>query len=255
MCPQLESWMSKPTIFGWNTEHMLLGNAYQQLLFIGLSRSHGVCSAKAHVLLNGEKVFTDAEWSVLFAEQKIIPAVQHGESFCCLKPVAPGDTFVWAGFWQHDLIIMLNPCSSCLYTNSLAIQMSTLFVILKSGWYQSESFFFWLAFSKDNLREFSTEAAASAAQCIWLSFNHLAILGLKMWLFLGLESCDMTVGGDNAFFLMHAHCRIGFMFYICLLPRQLLLREKWNQTRGVFVICNSSISLKGTGLCASSGNQ
>lgn len=189
--------------------------------------------------------------------KNIIPAVQHGDAFCCLKPVAPGDTFVWAGFWQYDLIIMLNPCSSCLYTNSLAIQMSTLFVILKSGWYQSESFFFWLAFSKDNLREFSTEAAASAAQCIWLSFNHLAILGLKMLLFLGLlGSCDMTAGGDNAFFLMCAHCRIGFMFYIlCLLPRQLLLRGRWNQTRGVFVICNGSTSLKGFGLSASSGNQ
>lgn len=189
--------------------------------------------------------------------KKIIPAVQHGDSFCCLKPVAPGDTFVWAGFWQHDLIIMLNPCSSCLYTNSLAIQMSTLFVILKSGWYQSESFFFWLAFSKDNLREFSTEAAASAAQCIWLSFNHLTILGLKMLLFLGLlESCDMMANGDNAFFLMCAHCRIEFMFYIlCLLPKQLLLRGRWNQIRGVFVICNGSTSLKGTGLSASSGNQ
>lgn len=255
MCPQLESWMSKPTIFGWNTEHMLFVmplNNYCSLVF---RESHRVCSAKAHVLLNGEKVSTDAEWSVLFAEQKIIPAVQHGDSFCCLKPLAPGDTFVWAGFWQHDLIIMLNPCSSCLYTNSLAIQMSTLFVILKSGWYQSESFFFWLAFSKDNLREFSTEAAASAAQCIWLSFNHLAILSLKMLLFLGLESCDMTVGGDNVFFLMCAHCRIGFMFYICLLPRQLLLREKWNQTRGTFVICSGSISMKGKELSASSGNQ
>lgn len=209
------------------------------------------------MLLHGEKVFTDVEWSVLFAEQKIIPAVQHGDSFCCLKPVAPGDTFVWAGFWQHDLIIMLNPCSSCLYTNSLAIQMSTLFVILKSGWYQSESFFFWLAFSKDNLREFSTEAAASAAQGIWLSFNHLAILGLKILLFLGLlESCDMKAGGDNAFFLMCVHCRIGFMFYIlCLLPRQLLLRGRWNHPRGVFVICNGSTSLKGMGLRASSGNQ
>lgn len=229
-------------------------NTYYSLVF---QESHRVCNAKAHVLLNAEKVFTDAEWSVLFVEQKIIPAVQHGDSFCCLKPVAPGDTFVWAGFWQHDLIIMLNPCSSCLYTNSLAIQMSTLFVILKSGWYQSESFFFWLAFSKDNLLEFSTEAAASAAQCICLSFNHLAILGHKMLLFLGLlESCDMMANGDNAFFLMCAPCRIGFMFYIlCLLPKQLLLRGRWNQIRGVFVICNGSTSLKGTGLSASSGNQ
>lgn len=229
-------------------------NTYYSLVF---QESHRVCNAKAHVLLNAEKVFTDAEWSVLFVEQKIIPAVQHGDSFCCLKPVAPGDTFVWAGFWQHDLIIMLNPCSSCLYTNSLAIQMSTLFVILKSGWYQSESFFFWLAFSKDNLLEFSTEAAASAAQCICLSFNHLAILGHKMLLFLGLlESCDMIANGDNAFFLMCAPCRIGFMFYIlCLLPKQLLLRGRWNQIRGVFVICNGSTSLKGTGLSASSGNQ
>lgn len=229
-------------------------NTYYSLVF---RESHRVCNAKAHVLLNAEKVFTDAEWSMLFVEQKIIPAVQHGDSFCCLKPVAPGDTFVWAGFWQHDLIIMLNPCSSCLYTNSLAIQMSTLFVILKSGWYQSESFFFWLAFSKDNLLEFSTEAAASAAQCICLSFNHLAILGHKMLLFLGLlESCDMMANGDNAFFLMCAPCRIGFMFYIlCLLPKQLLLRGRWNQIRGVFVICNGSTSLKGTGLSASSGNQ
>lgn len=229
-------------------------NTYYSLVF---RESHRVCNAKAHVLLNAEKVFTDAEWSVLFVEQKIIPAVQHGDSFCCLKPVAPGDTFVWAGFWQHDLIIMLNPCSSCLYTNSLAIQMSTLFVILKSGWYQSESFFFWLAFSKDNLLEFSTEAAASAAQCICLSFNHLAILGHKMLLFLGLlESCDMMANGDNAFFLMCAPCRIGFMFYIlCLLPKQMLLRGRWNQIRGVFVICNGSTSLKGTGLSASSGNQ
>lgn len=229
-------------------------NTYYSLVF---RESHRVCNAKAHVLLNAEKVFTDAEWSMLFVEQKIIPAVQHGDSFCCLKPVAPGDTFVWAGFWQHDLIIMLNPCSSCLYTNSLAIQMSTLFVILKSGWYQSESFFFWLAFSKDNLLEFSTEAAASAAQCICLSFNHLAILGHKMLLFLGLlESCDMRANGDNAFFLMCAPCRIGFMFYILgLLPKQLLLRGRWNQIRGVFVICNGSTSLKGTGLSASSGNQ
>lgn len=170
--------------------------------------------------------------------------------------MASGDGFAWAGFWQHDLIIMLNRCSSCLYTNSLAIQMSTLFVILKSGWYQSESFFFWLAFSKDNLCEFSTEAA-TAAQCIWLSFNHLAILGLKMLLFLGLlESCNMTAGGDNAFVLMCVHCVIGFMFYIlCLLPRRLSLRGKWNQRRGTFVMCNGSISVKDVGLSASSENQ
>lgn len=158
--------------------------------------------------------------------------------FCCLKLVAPGDAFAWAGFWQHDLIIMLKRCSSCLYTDILAIQMSTLFVILKSGWYQSESFFFWLAFSKGNLREFSIEAAA-ATRCICLSFNHLAILGLKMLLlFLGLlESCEMTANGDNAFLLMCIHYVIGFMFYIlCLLPRKLLLRGRWNQRRGVFVM-------------------
>lgn len=118
-----------------------------------------------------------------------------------------------ACFWQHDLIIMLNPCSSCLYTNSLATQMSTLFVILKGVWYQSKSFFFWLAFSKDNLREFSAEAAF-AAQRIWLSFNHLTILCLKTMLFLGLlESCDKTASGDNAFSRICVHCVIGFMFY------------------------------------------
>lgn len=138
----------------------------------------------------------------------------------------PRDVFIWAHFWQHDLIIMLNLCSSCLYTNSLATQMSTLFVILKSGWYQSESFFFWLAFSKDNLREISAEAA-SAARCIWLSFNHLTILGLKMMLFLGLlGSCDMTASRDNAFFLICIHCVMGFMFYTLFSAKKAVVEGK-----------------------------
>lgn len=232
-------------------------NTYYSL---GFRKGYGLCNDKAHVLLNCEKalctlVFTNVECNLLFAERKIIPAVQYCDSLCCLKRVAPRDTFAWAGFWQHDLIIMLNRCSSCLYTNSLAIQMSTVFVILKSVWYQSESFFFWLAFSKDNLCEFSTEAAASA-QCIWLSFNHLAILGLKMLLYLGLlESCDVKAG-VNAFFPMCIHCVIGFMCdVLCLLPRRLLLGERWNQRRGIFVMCNGNVSVKDMGLSASSEHQ
>jgi len=47
-----------------------------------------------------------------------------------------------------------------------------------------------------------------------------------MLLFLGLlENCDVTAGGDNAFFLVRIHCVMGFMFYnLCLLPRRLLLK-------------------------------
>lgn len=160
-----------------------------------------------------------------------------------------------ACFWQHDLIIMLNPCSSCLYTNSLATQMSTLFVILKGVWYQSKSFFFWLAFSKDNLREFSA-AAAFAAQHICLSFNHLTVLCLKTMLFLGLlESCDKMASRDNAFSRICAYCVIGFMFYSLFFFCQEGCFWGKGKRKGIFITCSGSVSVNCVGLHASLKNQ
>ncbi|EOA94088.1 hypothetical protein Anapl_17153 [Anas platyrhynchos] len=89
------------------------------------------------------------------------------------------------------------------------------------------------SFSKDNLREISAEAA-SAARCIWLSFNHLTILGLKMMLFLGLlGSCDMTASRDNAFFLICIHCVMGFMFYTLFSAKKAVVEGKILGTKAI----------------------
>lgn len=168
--------------------------------------------------------------------------------------MAPEDKFVWADFWQHDLIIMLNPCSSCLYTNSFAIQVSILFVILKSGWYIycSNNFSFDEHFQRITFLNFPQRLLLHSASG-WVFSNSWP----QILLFPGLlESYDMTAGGDNAFFLMCIHCVVGFMVYIlCLLPRRLLLRGRWNQRRGIFVMCNGSISVKDVKLGASLENQ